>query len=280
MNPLTNLADNSPSKLSVDSILFKSLLSKGNKEQAIDISEGILERSRSMEERNHEVEAWIRMERALLGVLGGDAVGDELSWCSERLATVSPGSTLHGISLLNLGSWHKNGGQSMMALVIFSDITSSEGFPNDIIGLSRLESGRIHAELGDFESAMRHLWIAMKRLSGGEMSAESIVCAMEWLDIALDNVDPATPRMSEIISEAKPRETRGETRIPSNPDDVREAVEQITPLVTGELSGPLRDDLGIIIDAGELIEEPSWANMLRERISEIQDPRIIEALQS
>ena len=78
MNPLTNLADNSPSKLSVDSILFKSLLSKGNKEQAIDISEGILERSRSMEERNHEVEAWIRMERALLGVLGGDAVGDEL----------------------------------------------------------------------------------------------------------------------------------------------------------------------------------------------------------
>ena len=103
---------------------------------------------------------------------------------------------------------------------------------------------------------------------------------MEWLDIALDNVDPATPRMSEIISEAKPRETRGETRIPSNPDDVREAVEQITPLVTGELSGPLRDDLGIIIDAGDLIEEPSWANMLRERISEIQDPRIIEALQS
>ena len=168
----------------------------------------------------------------------------------------------------------------MMALVTFSDISSSAGYPNDVIGLSRLETGRIHAEMGDFESAMRHLWIAMKRLSGSELSAESLVCAMEWLDIALDDVDPSSPRIAELISEAKPRETRGETRISSNPDDVKEAVEIILPILTRDLSGLSRDDLGIVIDAGEIINEKSWIDGLKVRLSEIQDPRIIEVLQS
>ena len=277
---LESIENNAPDVLTVDAILFKTLLSEGNKDQAIELSEEILERSRSIEERNHETEAWIRMERALLGALGEESVGEELTWCAERLSAVAPGSPLHGISLLNLGSWHRNQGQTMMALVTFSDISSSAGYPNDVIGLSRLETGRIHAEMGDFESAMRHLWIAMKRLSGSELSAESLVCAMEWLDIALDDVDPSSPRIAELISEAKPRETRGETRISSNPDDVKEAVEIILPILTRDLSGLSRDDLGIVIDAGEIIDEKSWIDGLKVRLSEIQDPRIIEVLQS
>ena len=86
-------------------------------------------------------------------------------WCVDRLASVAPGSPLHGVSLLNLAAWHLNEGEQMMSLVTLSDISSDERHPSEIIGLSRLESGRILASIGDFEPAMRHLWIAMRRLS-------------------------------------------------------------------------------------------------------------------
>ena len=35
-----------------------------------------------------------------------------------------------------------------------------------------------------------------------------------------------------------------------------------------------------MIDAGEIINEKSWIDGLKVRLSEIQDPRIIEVLQS
>ena len=57
----------------------------------------------------------------------------------------------------------------MMSLVTLSDISSDAGHSSDIIGLSRLESGRILALIGDLEPAMRHLWIAMRRLSSVDM---------------------------------------------------------------------------------------------------------------
>ncbi|HJM13414.1 MAG TPA: hypothetical protein QF641_02860 [Candidatus Thalassarchaeaceae archaeon] len=266
--------------LDIDSILFRTLLSEGKKEQAIKISENILQRSRSIEERNHETEAWIRMERALLGTIDHGRIGEELRWCVERLSATSTGTEIHGIALLNLGSWHRNNGEPMMALVILSDISSSSGHSNEVIGISRLESGRILVEIGDLESAMRHLWIALKRLSGSGMSAESIVCAMEWLDIALDDVKTSSPRMLERITNAQPRETSGISRAPSNPDDVREVINSIIPHIFLDLSGDPRDDLGLVIDAGNIIGESTWLEEMLERSGEIQDSRLIEALQS
>ena len=176
-----------------DSLLFQTLLSEGNTEKALELSEKILEESRNLEERDFEAEAWIRMERALLGAIEPANVGNELRWCVDRLASINPGSPLHGLALLNLASWHRNSNERMMALVTLADISSDAGHPVDLIGLSRLESGRILSLIGDLEPAMRHLWMAMRRLSSSEMSAEAVVCAMEWLDIALDDIDPDSP---------------------------------------------------------------------------------------
>jgi hypothetical protein len=271
---------NGTTQLVTDSLLLKGMLSEGSPEQALELSESLLERSRSVEERDHQMEAWLRMERALLGAIGSEHIGTELRWCVDRLAATSPSSPLHGLALLNLGAWHRNRGESMMALVTLSDVSSPNGHPNDIIGLSRLESGRILREMGDFEPAMRHLWIAMSRLADSKMTGEALVSGMEWLDMALDDVDPSSPRMSERIANARPREAPGNTSIASHPDDIREVVEIILPVVLKDLSGETRDDLGLVLDAGDLIGEPAWSSMLESRKAEIQDNRLIEALQS
>ena len=272
--------DTDPKQPPSKPVLFKSLLSEGNKEQALELSEKILEESRSLEDRNFEEEAWIRMERALLGAIEQEKVGNELRWCVDRLASVNPGSPLHGLALLNLASWHRNSNERMMALVTLADISSDAGHPVDVIGLSRLESGRILSSIGDLEPAMRHLWMAMRRLSSSAMPAEAIVCAMEWLDIALDDIDPDSPTMDKRIVDAKPREKPGMTMVPSNPEDIKEAVELILSNALKDVSGEKRDDIGLILDASETLEEKQWRKAIEERKNEIQDSRLIEVLQS
>jgi len=266
--------------LSSESEIFRSFISEGKTKEALEISEIILAKSRNLKDRDYESEAWIRMERALLGACLPENIGSELRWCVDRLNSISSGSALHGIALLNLASWHLNSSEEMMALVTLSEISPSLGHPNDIIGLSRLESGRILVSIGDIDPAMRHLWTAMSRLSSEGMYAESLVCAMEWLDIALDEIDPKSPRMEKRISEAKPREEPGLTSSPSNPEDIREVIDFIMPLCLKDLSGERRDDIGLIIDASDALGENSWKEELRKRVSDIQDTRLIAELQS
>ena len=273
-------AQSSENSSSADSLLFKSLLSEGKKEEALKLSENILAQSRLLDQRDFETEAWIRMERALLGEMEKSDLGQELRWCVDRLASVAQGSPLHGVSLLNLAAWHRNQGEQMMSLVTLSDISTDRGHPSDIIGLSRLESGRILASIGDLEPAMRHLWIAMRRLSSVEMPAESVVCAIEWLDIALDEIQADSPLMDERIVEAKPRDSPGMTTVPSNPNDIRECVELILSLALIDVSGAQRDDLGLVLDASHAISEPKWKSQIKKRSHEIQDSRLLEALQS
>ena len=266
--------------LSSESEIFRSFISEGKTKEALEISEIILAKSRNLKDRDYESEAWIRMERALLGACPPENIGSELRWCVDRLNSISSGSALHGIALLNLASWHLNSSEEMMALVTLSEISPSLGHPNDIIGLSRLESGRILVSIGDIDPAMRHLWTAMSRLSSEGMYAESLVCAMEWLDIALDEIDPKSPRMEKRIYEAKPREEPGLTSSPSNPEDIREVIDLIMPLCLKDLSGERRDDIGLIIDASDALGENSWKEELRKRVSDLQDTRLIAELQS
>ena len=103
---------------------------------------------------------------------------------------------------------------------------------------------------------------------------------MEWLDIALDEIDPKSPRMEKRISEAKPREEPGLTSSPSNPEDIREVIDFIMPLCLKDLSGERRDDIGLIIDASDALGENSWKEKLRKRVSDLQDTRLIAELQS
>ena len=266
--------------LELDILILQKKISQGNLENIDIFSEEILNRSRSTSERDHLIEARVRMERALLGITDTSLVGNELRWCVDRLNAICPGSPLHGLALLNLANWHRNVGESIMSLVVHADISKEYGHPEDIIGLSRLEAARIYVTLNDLDPAMRHLWSARKYFTNTNMTSESLVCSLEWLDLALEEVSETAPEMENRLENAAPRESAGSTWIPSNPNDVIEIVEELIPILTKNLSGENRNDIGLIIDSSNILKVDSWKKILQERKSEIQDLKVLEALQS
>ena len=268
------------SRLQRDVLGLQSLLVEGDIAKAVIISEDLLFRSRSKEERDLECEVRIRMERALLAVDGSDASGQELRWCSERLKAIAPNTALHGISMLNQANWHSNNGEIMMAMAIHAEITKDSGFPNEIRGLSRLEVGRILTAMDDLDPAMRHLWTARAIFIQAEMEAEAVVVSLEWLDLALEEVTEDAPRMLYRIENAEPRSVPGSSWVPANEQDVRDVVESIFSILTEDVGGTERTDLGIILDAAEILGEQEWKNSLLEKSKDIQDARLLEALQS
>jgi len=268
------------SRLQRDVLGLQRLLVEGDIAKAVIISEDLLFRSRSKEERDLECEVRIRMERALLAVDGIDASGQELRWCSERLKAIAPNTALHGISMLNQANWHSNNGEIMMAMAIHAEITKDSGFPDEIRGLSRLEVGRILTTMGDLDPAMRHLWTARAIFIQAEMEAEAVVVSLEWLDLALEEVTEDAPRMLYRIENAGPRSVPGSSWVPANEQDVRDVVESIFSILTEDVGGTERTDLGIILDAAEILGEQEWKNSLLEKSKDIQDARLLEALQS
>ena len=267
-------------RLQRDVLGLQSLLVEGDIAKAVIISEDLLFRSRSKEERDLECEVRIRMERALLAVDGIDASGQELRWCSERLKAIAPNTALHGISMLNQANWHSNNGEIMMAMAIHAEITKDSGFPDEIRGLSRLEVGRILTAMDDLDPAMRHLWTARAIFIQAEMEAEAVVVSLEWLDLALEEVTEDAPRMLYRIENAGPRSVPGSSWVPANEQDVRDVVESIFSILTEDVGGTERTDLGIILDAAEILGEQEWKNSLLEKSKDIQDARLLEALQS
>lgn len=268
------------SRLQRDVLGLQSLLVEGDIAKAVIISEDLLFRSRSKEERDLECEVRIRMERALLAVDGSDASGQELRWCSERLKAIAPNTALHGISMLNQANWHSNNGEIMMAMAIHAEITKDSGFPDEIRGLSRLEVGRILTAMDDLDPAMRHLWTARAIFIQAEMEAEAVVVSLEWLDLALEEVTEDAPRMLYRIENAGPRSVPGSSWVPANEQDVRDVVESIFSILTEDVGGTERTDLGIILDAAEILGEQEWKNSLLEKSKDIQDARLLEVLQS
>ena len=277
--PMSESLDKATS-LELDMLILQKKISQGDLENIGIFSEEILNRSRTTSERDHLIEARVRMERALLGITDTSLVGNELRWCVDRLNAICPGSPLHGLALLNLANWHRNVGESIMSLVVHADISKEYGHPEDIIGLSRLEAARIYVTLNDLDPAMRHLWSARKYFTNTNMTSESLVCSLEWLDLALEEVSETAPEMENRLENAAPRESAGSTWIPSNPNDVIEIVEELIPILTKNLSGENRNDIGLIIDSSNILEVDSWKKILLERKSEIQDLKVLEALQS
>ena len=272
--------DAASSRLQEDFQVYRQTILKGDAAAAIIQSASILERSRSKDERDPVIEAMIRMERALHGANEPSLVGAELRWCADRMNAMAPGSANHGICLLNLAAWHRNRGETMMSLATHSDISSSSGHPMQVLGLSRLEAARMLVSLDDFDPAMRHLWTARECLAQSGMSPEALSASLEWLDIALEEVDSESPRMATRVTEAAPRSGPGTTWVPANPEDIREVVESLIPVLLDDVSGDERRDIGLILDAAEVLREDSWLQLISERITEIQDPSVIEALQS
>ena len=272
--------DAASSRLQEDFQVYRQTILKGDAAAAIIQSASILERSRSKDERDPVIEAMIRMERALHGANEPSLVGAELRWCADRMNAMAPGSANHGICLLNLAAWHRNRGETMMSLATHSDISSSSGHPIQVLGLSRLEAARMLVSLDDFDPAMRHLWTARECLAESGMSPEALSASLEWLDIALEEVDSKSPRMATRVTDAAPRSGPGTTWVPANPEDIREVVESLIPVLLDDVSGDERRDIGLILDAAEVLREDSWLQLISERITEIQDPSVIEALQS
>ena len=272
--------DAASSRLQEDFQVYRQTILKGDAAAAIIQSASILERSRSKDERDPVIEAMVRMERALHGTNEPSLVGTELRWCADRMNALAPGSTNHGICLLNLAAWHRNRGETMMSLATHSDISSSSGHPIQVLGLSRLEAARILVNLDDFDPAMRHLWTARECLAQSGMSPEALSASLEWLDIALEEVDSKSTRMATRVTDAAPRSGPGTTWIPANPEDIREVVESLIPVLLDDVSGDERKDIGLILDAAEALRDDSWLQLITERITEIQDPSVIEALQS
>ena len=272
--------DSSKSRLQNDFLEFRQTILSGDVATAINDSASILERSRSKGERDPAIEAMIRMERALHVPNEPSLVGAELRWCADRMNALSPGSASHGICLLNLAAWHRNRGETMMSLATHSGISLSTGHPIEIVGLSRLEVARILVGLNDLDPAMRHFWSAREYLTKSGMSPEALSASLEWLDLALEEVDSKSPRMSVRVTEATPRGKPGNTWVPANPEDIREIVESLIPVLLVDVSGDERKDIGLILDAAELLAEDSWLEIISERISEIQDSSVVAALQS
>jgi len=272
--------DAASSRLQEDFQVYRQTILKGDAAAAIIQSASILERSRSKDERDPVIEAMIRMERALHGANEPSLVGAELRWCADRMNAMAPGSANHGICLLNLAAWHRNRGETMMSLATHSDISSSSGHPIQVLGLSRLEAARMLVSMDDFDPAMRHLWTARECLTQSEMFPEALSASLEWLDIALEEVDSESPRMATRVTEAAPRSGPGTTWVPANPEDIREVVESLIPMLLDDVSGVERRDIGLILDAAEVLREDLWLQLISERITEIQDPKVIEALQS
>ncbi len=268
------------SPLQRDVLGLQGLLIEGDLANAVITSEELLTRSRSKEERDLECEVRIRMERALLGVDGSDISGQELAWCTQRLKAIAPNTALHGISMLNQATWHSNSGEIMMAMAIHAEITKDSGFPPEIRGLSRLEVGRILTAMDDLDPAMRHLWTARAVFIDAGMEAEAVVASLEWLDLGLEEVTEDSPTMLYRIENAQPRSVPGSSWVPANFQDVSDVVEGLLPILTKDLGGSERTDLGLILDAAEIIGNPEWKNTLLERSNEIQDARLLEVLQS
>ena len=267
-------------ELSIDLKFMLDLLSEGKTSDALQLSGSLLERSRSPSERNHEIEARVRLERSLIGALNEEEIGSELRWCVDRLNAISSGSSVHGLALLNLATWHANRGELMMSLATHSGISINNGHPLDINSLSRLEVGRILRSMNDYGPAMRHLWSARTGFIELEMVLEAIATSLEWLDLALDDIDEDSPTMASIIDDAKPRQGPGNTITPSNPDDIASVVEYLFPILTHDLSGTSRVDIGLIIEASEKINRSVWRNAIESRKKEIQDPSLLEEFQS
>ena len=71
--------------LELDMLILQKKISQGDLENLSNFSEDILNRSRTSDERDHLIEARVRMERALLGITDTSLVGSELRWCVDRL---------------------------------------------------------------------------------------------------------------------------------------------------------------------------------------------------
>ena len=72
----------------------------------------------------------------------------------------------------------------------------------------------------------------------------------------------------------------GSSWVPSHSEDIIEVVEHVLPILLSDVGGEERNDLGLILDASQMLEKETWRDALVEKSSSIQDERLLDLLQS
>ena len=197
-----------------------------------------LEISRKSEQRDHLLEARIRMEWGLLRATLGEhtEAGVDLKWAVDRFSALSKGHRWHGLSLLNMATWHENRGEYGMALAMHADISRHGPHCLEIIAMSRRHAAEIFVAKGHMASAIRNMWIACHGFRQCDMDAEAVEAGLQWIDLGLGDVSDEAPTMDTVVESASPRSI-GEPnpRAWINPCDLQELMEWLDGNVDEEI---------------------------------------------
>ena len=244
----TQIYENLKSSLSESEIAFcnfrKSQLDN-NAELAQEFISNSLQLSRNAEQRDHLLEARIRMEWGLLRASLGEytEAGVDLKWAVDRFGALSEGHRWHGLALLNMATWHENRGEYGMALAMHAEISRHGPHCLEIIATSRRRAAEIFVAKGHLSSAIRNMWIACHGFRQCDMDEAAIEAGLQWIDLGLSEVSVEAPIMDVAVESATPRSI-GEPmpRAWVHPDDLRNLAEW--------LSGRVNDKIGL-----ELLQE-------------------------
>ena len=204
-----------------------------------------LEISRSKQHRDHLLEARIRMEwgvlRASLGEI--DQAGIDLKWAVERMGALSEGHRWHGLALLNMATWHRNRGESGMALAIHAEISRHGPHLVEIVSMSRRSAAEILIEKDHLFSALRNLWVAHHGFRDSNMEAEAVEAGLHWIDLGLTDVSTDAPKMQFAIETAAPRSVgEPKARVWIHPSDLEMMCEWIRTRIEDKDAIAVLDD--------------------------------------
>jgi hypothetical protein len=241
-----------------------------------------LQSSRNADERDHLLEARIRMEwgllRASLGEL--EQAGVDLKWAVERLKALNEGHVWHSLAMLNMAAWHESVDEHLMALVIYGDFSRNGPHTVESVSLARRRAGDILVEIDDMTGALRQFWIAHHGFRQTGLLDHAFEAGLHWLDLALSSVESDSILMSEMVEKAKPRKA-GEPResISVHPEDIRVILDWVltSPI---EVTGNSRPDLAVLLEADREISHGGIESLFVQNNEHIQDEAVLSLLQS
>lgn len=183
-----------------------------------------LNSSRTKANRDHLLEARIRMEWGILRASIGEheQAGVDLRWAMERLGALSEGHRWHGICILNIAKWHQSRGELGMALAMHSEISRNGPHHVEIISISRRNAAELLIEKNHIHSAIRNLWISHHGFRQTGMIDAAIESGLHWIDLGLANVSVQAQRMDDAVNNAAPRSVGEPLPEPSiHPEDLQ-----------------------------------------------------------
>ena len=179
--------------------------------------------------------------RASLGE--SDLAGIDLKWAVERMGALSEGHRWHGLALLNMATWHRNRGESGMALAIHAEISRHGPHLVEIISMSRRSAAEILIEKDHLFSALRNLWVAHHGFRDSNMEAEAVEAGLHWIDLGLTDVSTDAPEMQFAIETAAPRSVgQPKPRVWIHPRDLDMMCEWIQPRIDDKDAIAVLDD--------------------------------------